>query len=238
MTRPTVQIPTLDPEQSVITLTGPHFHYLVRVRRIAPGYMIRALDDQGQTALLEVTSIAEDHLVLAIRELVGASPVTHPLTIVCSPLKNRRTPEIVANCAELGVERLVLVHLQRTVARFRSERLERLTRVAREAARRVSQPRTTEIELVAHLDQAITASTDAQRYFLWEDSGSPLTSLPLQEPGERVLFIGPEGGFAPEEVTQFQIAGIPPVRFNGPAYQASTAIFLAATLFMHHMGRI
>jgi len=119
-----------------------------------------------------------------------------------------------------------------------SGRLERLARVALEAARQVGQPLLPVLETASGLDEALDRVSGAPIYFLWENGGEPLTTLDLVGVRSASCFVGPEGGWGDAEVELLLLRGAIPLRLHGPAYRAGTATLAASVLFLHRAGAL
>jgi 16S rRNA (uracil1498-N3)-methyltransferase len=106
--------------------------------------------------------------------------------------KGDRLDWLVQKVTELGVDRLVLLHCDRSVVRWKDDRrdgqLARLQRIADEAcrqSRRVWRLR---------LDGPVDAAAVLAEYVVAEPGGRPLTA------SDRVVAVGPEGGWSDREL--------------------------------------
>jgi 16S rRNA (uracil1498-N3)-methyltransferase len=127
--------------------------------------------------------------------------------------KGDKMDMIVRDATELGVDRIVPILCERSVARPASVRAGRWRRIAVEAARQCGRGDTPEIAPLLALDEAVRDTA------LCEESvrcrlcmspsgelrfGSRLMDCPR---GRAVVAVGPEGGFASSEHTRFVEAG-------------------------------
>jgi len=250
MTVPTWYVDTLPAVGQSVRMGGSAHHYLARVLRVMAGESLRLCDGAGQIARARVLAV-DDVGVDALVETVETAPQRRfGLTLVASPLKRKGTDFLAARCAELGVDRLVLVRMDRSIARLEDDRLDRLERVSAEAARQVGQPEVTRLELKSSLAGAIeslqmpnegeppSSLRGTRLFFLWEEGGQDVRDLRLQESAGAVCVVGPEGGFSERETSMLQESGATPVFFRGAAYRAATAAVIGAVLFLHAGGRL
>lgn len=171
----------------LIALSKDDAHHLLRVLRLRDGESVTASDGQGSWRMC---TVAGDSLLptgAAVVEPAGA-----PLTIAAAIPKGDRLEWMVQKLTELGVSKIVLLHCERSVVRWKADRaasqMERLGRVAREAAmqsRRVWLPQLrgpVDFSEAAALAGAVVADPD----------GEPLANA-------SVVLIGPEGGFTDAE---------------------------------------
>ena len=179
-------------------LTGEDDHHLGRVLRLRHGESIVAADGTGgwrwcrylappTGAASSLEAVGPPH-----REPVVASPVT----VGFVPAKGERPEWVVQKLTELGVDRIVVLRSERAVVRWTGDRadraLERLRRVAREAAAQSRRPRLPVVEGLCHLGQ-LEAAVAPQALALADPGGKDLDA------GLRCLAIGPEGGWVEGE---------------------------------------
>jgi len=238
MTVPTWYLDRLSGVGECMRLSGRAHHYLVRVLRVAASETLRLCDGTGRTAYARVLVVDESGVEVRVETVEAATLRRFQLTLIASPLKRKGTDFVAARCAELGVDRLMLAHMERSIARMEDDRLERLERVASEAARQVGQAEVTRVSLASSLARAVDAVQGQPLYFLWEEGGHDLRDLRLSEHDRAVCVVGPEGGFGEREVALFQDVGATPVFFRGAAYKAATAAVIGAVLFLHAGGRL
>jgi len=149
-------------------------------------------------------------------------PPLPAVTVAFAPTKGDRPEWVVQKLTELGVDRIVPLRTSRSVVRWEGARadkaVERLRRVAREAAAQSRRSRLPEITGVCRLDEV------AARV------GGPVS---LAEPGgaapgldRPTLAIGPEGGWDPSERDAFGVG----VGLGTTVLRAETAAVVAGTL--------
>jgi 16S rRNA (uracil1498-N3)-methyltransferase len=144
---------------------------------------------------------------------------------------------IVRQAAEAGVSRIIPLAARRSVSRAEGGRegtkLERWERIAREGLQQSGSPVATTIDEVSDLSD-LPARLGPQRpnrlmLLLHE---APLAKTALHEylngtPEEIILCVGPEGGFAPDEVDALMAAGFKPLLLPGAVLRAETAALFA-----------
>jgi 16S rRNA (uracil1498-N3)-methyltransferase len=160
-------------------------HHLERVLRLGPGQPLTVSDGNGSW---RSCSFGRD---LEVTSPVYSMPMPTPtLTVAFSIPKGDRPELTVQKLTELGVDRIVLLRAERTVVRWDGERalrhLDRLRRVAREAAMQSRRCRLPEV--TGPLD--VTTMAAMAGTARCEPGGDPPT---LDHP---VLLVGPEGGWS------------------------------------------
>jgi len=200
---------------SSLTLSADDAHHLFRVLRLRDGESVTVSDGQGSWRLC---TVAKESLVAAAEPISEAPTAT--LTIATAIPKGDRAEWMVQKLTELGVGDIVLLHCERSIVRWNSERaagqLARLTRVAREAAmqsRRVWLP---------HLSGPVAvAAVAALPGAAMADPDGATTEVP------NVVLIGPEGGFTDAERQLCQQS----IRLGSHVMRVETAAVCAAAIF-------
>lgn len=132
-------------------------------------------------------------------------------------VKGAKPELVVQKLTELGVDRILPFRARRSVVRWDEAKAAkagaRLTAVARAAAMQCHRPWLPVVEEVTDLSAVLTLEGAA----LAHRSGGP--------PGlqHRVVLVGPEGGWAPEELAAAAAAGAPCVAVGGHVLRAETA---------------
>jgi 16S rRNA (uracil1498-N3)-methyltransferase len=227
-------------------LTGEHAFHLSRVLRALVGQEFDIAT--GDTVRLgRITSISDERVEFALGdEVVGARAAR--VTLVLAVFKFDRMEWAIEKCTELGVARIVPLIARRTdshlasAAGKRQERWERLARQASEQSRRAGAPEVTlpikfkELGGVGNSAVAAgAAEASATKIVLAEsDTETRLRELihsgPGNDPTEVILAVGPEGGWAEDELTWFQKSGWAAASLGETILRAETAAIVAVAL--------
>jgi 16S rRNA (uracil1498-N3)-methyltransferase len=206
-------------------------HHLFAVLRLRPGEPVVAADGSGSWCPCRVapgtegrrwsqTDLAE--LLLPEGPMVREPQTAPTLTVAFAPTKGDRPDWVVQKLTELGVDRIVPLLTARSVVRWEGERgrraVERLARVAREAAAQCRRTRLPEVDPVSTLEALRSAFGPA--LVLAQPGGGP-PSL-----DRTAVAVGPEGGWDPDEVARFG----PGVGLGPTVLRAETAAVAAGTL--------
>ena len=219
-------------------LTGDHADHLVRVLRarvgqefdIATGAVVR----RGR-----VVSVGDGRVEFELGEEVSAPSMAQvamaQVTLLLAIFKFDRMEWAIEKCTELGVERIVPVVARRTDARLASaavKRAERWRRIALQAAEQSRRAAPPEIDAPVKLSEAVTLNGEAVRIVLAESEQEHLLRdvLTSQRGGEIVLAIGPEGGWADDELQLFVKAGWMSASLGPTILRAETAAIAATAI--------
>ena len=173
---------------SVPTLGDADAHHVFRVLRVGDGALVSVTDGRGAWRLCRAVGSS----VEPVGEVAVEQPVTTPTTIGFAIPKMDRPEWIVQKLTELGVDRIVLLHAERSVVRWVEPRaakhLAKLARVAVEAAqqcRRVFVPEVVgPIPSLSFLPTAVAAEPGERH----------------DRDGDHTVAIGPEGGWTEREL--------------------------------------
>lgn len=208
-----------------------------RVLRLRAGDPIELFDGAGRRARGELRAL-EPMRVAAEPATQRASRASRVVLIQALP-KGKKLDGIIRMTTELGVDAIHLATSRRVVARPDEARMdrrtERLERIAQEAARQSKRDTVPEIFAAAPLEEvAARAPEGALRVVLWEEGTTPWRA---GEAGEVWIVVGPEGGFAQEEVRALEARGYRSARLGATTLRVETAAVVAVTLAMEGAGR-
>lgn len=215
-------------------LAGPELHHLTRVMRAKAGDEVLLIDGSGAEFDARITSVGRclaELAVLARREVDRELPGT--LTVAVALPKGDRQKWLVEKCVELGVTRLLPLATRRGVAQPKEAALERLRRGVIEATKQCGRTRLMEIaEPAAWSDYAASATAQCRLVahphadMALGDVAWPGVSRGKQP--EVIVAIGPEGGFADEELGAALAAGWQAIHLGSRILRIETAAMLVA----------
>lgn len=193
-------------------------HHLTRALRVRVGDEVTAADGKGEW---RPTTLAADGRLEprgpAVR--VAATPER---AVGLALLKGDRNELVVQKLTELGIDRIVLFHGARSVARWdpakATRQQERLAAIAREAAMQCRRPRLPEVQVGVELSELLTTAPGPVAL---AEPGGPPPSAEL-----RTILVGPEGGWSPEELAVAPAT----VDLGGYVLRAETAALAAGTV--------
>jgi 16S rRNA (uracil1498-N3)-methyltransferase len=171
-----------------------------RVLRLAVGERVQLFDGRGSAVTVELLQCGKGTLRCVGREAAVFTPRPPRVVLVqCLP-KAGKLDDIVRMTTELGVAEIVLAVSEYCVARAGQgeHKLDRLERIAIEAARQSEQAYLPELSMPRPLSEVLgRAPATAYRAACVERSALPLPFC--VEAPELWLAIGPEGGFSPTD---------------------------------------
>lgn len=163
-------------------------------------------------------------------ELKQEAPRSDSLTLFACITKGSRWDWTLEKATELGVKRIVPVISERTIVRIpkseRKEKRERWQRIAEEATRQSHQRFIPEILEAKDFDEALelVKTTKCLIGALTEPPSENITKVK-----GNAVFIGPEGDFTPEELSELMKVATP-VSFGPQILRAETAAIFAISV--------
>jgi 16S rRNA (uracil1498-N3)-methyltransferase len=170
-------------------------HHLLRVLRLSSGETVTVTDGSGAwRAYAAIVGSADSLLLESSGEVQRIERDVPLLTVATAIPKGDRVDWLVQKCTELGADRIVLLHAERSVVRWKpvraAKQIERLQRIADEALRQSRRVWRVAIEGPRDARDVLPHAVIA------EPGGRRL------EPSDRLIAIGPEGGWSDSEMAQ------------------------------------
>jgi 16S rRNA (uracil1498-N3)-methyltransferase len=186
-----------------LTLEGTEAHHLLHVMRAGVGDNVTLFDDSGAEFTAVVVALGRSSVDLRIGErCVVDRELSFPLTVGVALPKGDRQKWLVEKLSELGATMLVPLLTERGVAQPTAAAIERLERVAVEAAKQCGRNRLLRIAPAISWSTwtADSRSEVPARQLIAHPTGSALSQIDLASPLPTRIAIGPEGGFTDAEV--------------------------------------
>jgi len=220
-------------------LGGEHAAHLSRTLRVRVGQEFEVACG-ASVRLGTVASVSEDRVEFVLGEEISAV-ASVPINLLLAVFKFDRMEWAIEKCTELNVSSIIPVIARRTekhLALAAEKRVERWRRIAREASeqsRRIEAPKIGDpIKLAEALNQAaelrvVLAETEREAGFT--DILSETASG-----GSLALAIGPEGGWAGDELEAFHKAGWISASLGTTILRAETAAIAALAIARAELG--
>ena len=230
-----------------VRIDGPLLHHLRQSLRLQPGETLTITDDRGVRYRTEILEVTHRVLIGRILETSTAPPTTSPsLVLAQSLLKGEKMDWVIQKATELGVDRITPILARQSIVRPRTERIEhqrvRWQRIALEAAQQSERWSVPAIDEPATVSQMLSCSqTAASKLLLVERAqGSPLRSLSLPDGNHDTvtILIGPEGGWAQEELRAATDHGFVTVTLGPRILRAETAAIAAVSVLQSRFGEL
>jgi 16S rRNA (uracil1498-N3)-methyltransferase len=217
-------------------LTGEQAAHLARVLRAQPGQVFDVVAN-GFLHRAEITSVSESEVLFILHEELEADAAL-PIHLLLAVFKFDHFEWAIEKATELGVARITPILARRTekhLALASAKRVDRWRRIALESSK---QSRRTDIPTIADptpLADALARETAPLRILLSETEqsitlASALNAQLRTENLQLSLAIGPEGGWAPEEMSLFTARHWTHVTLGARILRAETAAIAATAI--------
>jgi 16S rRNA (uracil1498-N3)-methyltransferase len=229
-----------------ITLTGDLCHHLRASLRVKPGESLWLTDDQRRRYRVRVTLVAQQALTAEILEQrQGPIETAPPLLLAQALLKGDHMDWVVQKASELGVRTILPLISRHGVVRPQSDRIAsqvaRWQRIATEAAQQSEQWQPPQV--LAPLEssrffsrhQGTCSLLLAERHKAVALARVPLPNLPSEQ---LTVIIGPEGGWAEDEIALALAQQCQAVSLGECILRADTAAVTALSIVQSRLGRL
>jgi 16S rRNA (uracil1498-N3)-methyltransferase len=218
--------PELTADVTIIRLSDDEMRH-ARALRLRSGDAVFLSNGEGLAARAAVHTVSREDVTVSVTEfLPGYGELSRRIVLALGILDNRERMEFALEKAiEFGISDFVPLqtrysqHSRSTTERLRSKAL-----AAMKQAQRARLPRVHEIQSLEQFLESFC--TDATVILADENGKSTIPST-----GDICILVGPEGGFAEEEVSRIQaLPQCLTVRLAGRRLRAETAALLATGL--------
>ena len=217
-----------------ITPSPAQARYLTAVMRRTAGDPVRLFNGSNGEYLARITAAARDRVTLHVESLLRPQPSNGPdLWLAFALLKRDATDLVVQKATELGARVILPVITRRTQpARINTARLRTIATEAAEQSERLTLPR---IEDPQSLDTLLHDWPPNRPLFAALERR---TAPPPPPCSPSALLIGPEGGWAPEELARLTAhPAVTPVSLGPLILRAETAGLAGLVLLQaNHWG--
>jgi 16S rRNA (uracil1498-N3)-methyltransferase len=224
------------------TLTGQQADHLRRVLRAERGQVFDVLAN-GFLHRAEITAITDSGVTFELFEELEADAAL-PVHLLLAVIKFDHYEWGLEKATELGAARVTPVLARRTdkhLAQAAAKRSERWRRILLEAAKQSRRSDLPELDEPQALKAALGLASAPTKLLLAETEQDKTLRAALERDtagngpdAERnralTLAIGPEGGWAPEEMSAFAAAGFKPVTLGPRILRAETAALAALSI--------
>ena len=228
-----------------ITLPPAIAHQIRNVLRLRVGSAILVLDNSGAEYEVLLRQVDRQQVIgEAVAKRPSPNEPTVQLTLYQALMKRDKFEWVLQKGTEIGVTQFVPLVTQRSLVQdvdIKEGKLLRWQKIITEAAEQSRRGRIPELHPPQTLAQVLESHPARLGLIAWEEaSGLALREalMGAERPSHISLFIGPEGGFAAEEVAAAQAASIRPITLGKRILRAETAALVASALVLHELDII
>jgi len=214
-------------------IKGDQAHHLVSVLRKKPGDDIVVFDGEGTECAARILRIGRDLVVARVHRKEVHDKAGRPAVALYAAVpKGRKFDLIVEEATELGADSITPLLTERTVVKLEDHnipaKLDRWRRITVAAAKQCRRSTLPQLNWPVDFSDAVQDIPESAFPILACSSGS---SLPLQDvladiaPSHKEIrvYIGPEGGFSPQEIETARNTGMRLASLGGNILRTETA---------------
>ena len=223
-------------------IAGADALHIAKALRMRPGEALTLCDGKGTDfeGVLETVTDRQVTVRITASRPSQAEP-TLAVTLYQGLPKGDKMDWIVQKAVELGVTAVGPVATRRSVARLEGKadkKQERWQRIAAEAAGQCGRGMLPSVERPLSWSQALSCLSGEPALVFYEGGGRPLRELVTPSTRRLSVFVGPEGGFDPEEIDAIRRQGGGVATLGPRILRCETAPLAALTLLMHLSGNM
>ena len=227
-------------------ITGSEAVHISRARRLGNGDEVHLTDGVGNLARGQIAQIDERPLRVQVsiqhRQYIAPPPVE--IVLAAALPKGEHQSVMLDMATQLGMNRFIPLHCERSVVRLQPRMHERWLRIIHSASKQCRQCNFPTIDAATDLAELLErGDDDSDRLVLvGAHDGIGISQLNHQQSLSQVLLlIGPEGGFSPSELTRLARRAAFNIALGAQILRTETAAvaLLAATNQMltgYHVG--
>ena len=218
----------------LITIEGPEAQHLARVKRARVGELVGVLDGRGAVGVGEIAEISGSKqrpiVAVMLDRVMMVGPTSPGIDICCPAPKGDRLERMIDQLTQIGVESWTPLVTQRSERDPATVRADRLERIIHEASKQCIRARALVVREPMNLNEAVNAQGSIRVCACDASGEGALSSEDIGSQG-RVL-IGPEGGWADDELALFNDTGTPICRLGVHVLRLESAAVVAASLVL------
>jgi 16S rRNA (uracil1498-N3)-methyltransferase len=224
-------------KEQVLYLVGDEVRHALRVLRKKVGETITAVDGRGNRYRGFLKEIKKDRVVVDITHAqIDVEKPHHHLTLAQAVPRGLRFDWVIEKGTEIGVSSFQPILSRYSIAHPGS-RLERWHKLALSAMKQSGRCRCPNVVPPLPFPDVLRNYADASLLIAHEDGIHFEIDL-IANPSRIILFVGPEGGFSQEELSQAKSNGAVVVTLGGYRLRSETAALVGAIKILDAVGQL
>ena len=231
-----------DISRGQVQLFGEDEKHIKTVLRAREGEEITLCDGEGMDYQCRIASLERGVLLDILSQDVCETEPKTKITLYQGLPKADKMELIIQKCVELGVDRIVAVSTERAIVKLdkkETKKLERWQKIAEAAAKQSGRGKIPEIgQQVLKFKEAVAEAKELDGAIIpyEREQETGIRQFVQNFKGESVgVFIGPEGGFADEEIALAQENGITPITLGKRILRTETAGMTTTAILLYEL---
>ena len=230
----------VDKIEDTVELCGEEFEHAKNVLRLSNGDEVILLDNSGNEYTAVIANVEKKRMLLnVVRCEVGEREASADVYLLFGYLKNADKNEfIVQKAVELGVKKIGVFTSEYSSAYMNVNKLERLNKVSKEAAKQCLRATAPEVVYYDGLKKALDSADGYEnKLFACEFATESKCDVSTLQ-GSVVMVIGSEGGFSRAEEMLANEKGFASITLGKRILRAETAAVALTSVVMFSLGEL
>lgn len=223
-----------------VSLNEEQSHHIKNVLRMKSDTRIRLVDQESNAYYASVFYHGNCVMASVEEKILTTGESRMKITLYMGLIKGEKWDYLIQKACECGVHTIVPVYSSRCVVKVKEEKndrkLERWNKIAMEACEQCK--RTHIVEVCKPIDIKALTKPDGLGIIAYEDADFEGSNLALCLKNNKLnhisIVIGPEGGFATQEVAMITDLGYQCVSLGERILRAETAAIFALNAIVYH----
>jgi len=235
---------TINGNGSTACIEGDDAKHITKVLHARPGQQFTLSDARGTDYLCAVRDLSTASVTLEILSSQPCLAETKANIRLYQALpKGDKLEFIIQKAVELGVSEVTPVLTSRCISRpshkAMDKKLERLQRIAYEAAKQCGRGIIPRVMPLLEVDRALIQMAGCEMpILLYEESSEPLSQVLRPGVGDVSIMVGSEGGFSQGEVDFAMGQGVSCASLGRRILRCETAPITALSVILCHLGEL
>ncbi|MBO5363821.1 MAG: 16S rRNA (uracil(1498)-N(3))-methyltransferase [Clostridia bacterium] len=230
----------VDKIEDIVELVGEEFEHAKNVLRLGAGDEVILLDNSGKEYTAVIASVEKKRMLLnVVRSELGEREALSDVCLLFGYLKNADKNEfIVQKSVELGVKKIGVFSSEFSSAYMNANKLERLNKVSKEAAKQCLRATAPEIVYYDTLEKALRSAKEYENKLFACEFATESKCDVANLQGSVAIVIGSEGGFSRAEEEKASALGYASVTLGKRILRAETAAVALTAVVMFALGEL
>jgi len=232
-------------DSGTITISGSEARHIGKVLRLREHDSITLFDGNG--TIYNGTIIRKDHKQVQVRierESSGHDQQEANIVLGQALTKGSKMDLIVQKSTELGVSRIIPFSSARTIMRYDEKqaagRVSHWQRIALASAKQSGRRRVPAVANITDFDRFVAGDLPGYlKIILWEEENAVRLRQVLKQSvslNPVIFLVGPEGGFAPDEVARAREQGFIPASLGDTVLRTETVSSAVLSVIRYETG--
>ena len=228
-----------------IYIEGSDVNHIKNVLRMRVGEVLEISDGNNTNYLCEIESLEDEEIcVVILEQQISEVELPSKIYLFQGLPKNDKMELIIQKAVELGAYEIVPVATKRAVVKLDEKKahkkVERWNSIAEGGAKQSGRSYVPKVNSVMSFKEAIAYASELDvkliPYELAEGMQETKRVITNIKPGQSIgIFIGPEGGFEPSEISYAMEAGVTPITLGKRILRTETAGITTLSILMYQL---